>query len=182
MSDTTDIIKRLEECFHMSFDGKESEKLLTIEEVTDYIWKKLGQPNNVEKCISQMLFYRIRKALAVIYSIDEKAITVNTPLKKLGNRRVLSAGWTALEKESNLTFPRINRCFFGTWGAVYISETIGELTIKVLEQNSASIFQSFGLAKTDIYGMVRWIVCDIAGVPKEKVKANTRIVADLGLD
>lgn len=182
MSDTNLIIERLETCFHMSFDAKESEKLCTPQEVTDYIWNTLGKPENTEKCISQILFYTIRKELADILDIDKKSITPQTCLKELGSKKELRSALELLEIRLQLSIPKMNRWLFGSWRDVFIRESIRKFTVKIIEVNSTALFDKHGLSKNDIYGMVRSIVIDVAGVSHERVHAKTRIVDELGIE
>ncbi|MGJ8661767.1 MAG: hypothetical protein ACSHXL_07000, partial [Bacteroidota bacterium] len=172
----------LEDCFSIAIDAKETETLYTTNDITEYIWQRVGKPDNAVKCISQILFYHIRKELANLLAVDKNRITPNTKLKELGKRNKIRTIWYELESRLELSFPKINRWLFDTWGKIFLSETIGQLTFKVIENNSENLFAEHGLAKSDIYGMVRSIVCDVSGYPKNSVQPNTRIADELGLE
>ena len=174
MSDTILIIERLENCFDMSFNTKESEKLITPNDITDYIWLTLGKPENNKKCVSQILFYNIRKELCELLNISKNQIGPSTCLKELGSKTELKSIWNKLETRLELSIPQINKWLIGKWSNIYLHEPIGQFTSKVIEQNAQTIFELHGLSKNDIYGMVKSIVIDVSGV--SKIKGNSRIV------
>ncbi len=77
--DASDLLVKIENSFDIKFGDTELMHIKTLGELYDHIISKI-QLDNSDDCTTQQAFYKLRDAITVLFSIDNKAITTNFPL------------------------------------------------------------------------------------------------------
>jgi hypothetical protein len=80
--DTCDLLRVIEASFGVKFTEDEFVEAKTIGELADCIFTKLAQPLS-EKCLSAVVFYRLRRTFIRLFDTSRANITPETPLREL---------------------------------------------------------------------------------------------------
>jgi hypothetical protein len=103
------IIGEVERTFGISI-GRKAESTYTVGEFYDLIQAECGTDKRTEACLSQIAFYRLRRALA---SLDNTAIKPDTPISIVYRLQKSSIGrkWKELGRRSGLSLPSLETPF-----------------------------------------------------------------------
>jgi acyl carrier protein len=106
--DLVELVLAIEEEFGVPIDDAEASRLATPGDVSKYLYARLKKSDDAP-CLSQVAFYRLRKAIRQTFSVDRKAIRPNSSLTSImaGN---VKANWQALQNAVGANkFPRLQR-------------------------------------------------------------------------
>jgi hypothetical protein len=108
--DLVELVMEIEEAFGMSIPDRDAAGLETVGQVYDYILEHRFQGKQ-EACMSNITFYKIRRALTSVLHIPRNDVRVATALENLiPDRRRRS--WFDLEKSIHLRLPKLKRPFW----------------------------------------------------------------------
>jgi hypothetical protein len=110
--DELDILRDVERVFGIAISDSEAERTLTVGQLYDLIEQKCGS-RAAEACMSQIAFYRLRRALREMGVADR--IEPSTPVSVLVpiGRGSIHRAWKLLARQSGLTLPLLETPF--TW-------------------------------------------------------------------
>ncbi len=77
--DAGDLLVKIEKSFDIKFGDTELMHIKTLGELCDHIINKI-QLDNSDDCTTQQAFYKLRDAIASLFTIDNKIITTDFPL------------------------------------------------------------------------------------------------------
>ncbi|MFK7747872.1 MAG: phosphopantetheine-binding protein [Kordia sp.] len=194
--DSVALIVSIEKTFGISIPNAEAEMLATVQQIVDYVYEQIEtQPN--QKCLSQIVFYRIRKALEQFRN-DKKDITPNTKMSEILSETNLASEWKRLEIKLQLKIPDLvdldlNKTlnkevkFFGL--KLYDrTEPVAENTLRklidwIISMNFDKLISIEDISnKYEIERIVCAVVEDSTGVPVSEIKLHHSLTGDLGID
>ncbi len=90
--DFGDLISQIENSFGIKFENEEITNNMTIEQFSELVISKMNMENGQE-CSTQIVFYRIRKALTEKLGIEKKIINTRTELINLFPEKGRRTNW-----------------------------------------------------------------------------------------
>jgi acyl carrier protein len=104
--DSVEILMEVENAFGIRIPDAEAEKIITVGDFHNSVWKHL-EGRQIERCHSQVLFYRLRSTLAEKTKFDHRSITLKTSpnsLWPISNRRQV---YKELQSDLSLSLPAL---------------------------------------------------------------------------
>lgn len=109
--DTWELFELIEDSFGVDFGDYYALYGITVRELAEVIDKKANYPTE-EKCLSSVVFYKLRRTLGELFGIPRTAIRPSTSVSELLPWRYRSARWKMLQEHLGLTFPSL---YFPVW-------------------------------------------------------------------
>ena len=103
--DSVELLISVEEKFGIRIDDSEAEKIYTVQDFVNSVYSKITTNPN-EKCITQIVFYRIRKAILDL-KLTDKEIKPETKISELFTQSELKEKWYLLKSEIGLELPEL---------------------------------------------------------------------------
>lgn len=194
--DSIALIVAIEAQFGIEIPNAECKMIDTVEEIVTCVYEKIKiQPN--QKCISQIVFYRLRKALEQ-FGNDKNVITPNTKMSDLLSEKNLASNWKKLALKLQLKIPELvdldlNKTlnkevkFFGI-KMFDRTEPIAENTLRkftdwIISMNFDKLISIENISdKYEIERIVCAVVEDNTGIPISEIKLHHSLTNDLGID
>lgn len=76
--DSVEILMKVEETFAIKIPDQEAEKIITVGDFHNSVWRHLSNRPISDKCHSQGLFYRLRKLISETYKFPKQHIELNS--------------------------------------------------------------------------------------------------------
>jgi len=106
--DLVELVLAIEDEFGVQIDDADASRLATPGDVSKYLYARL-QKSDDAPCLSQVAFYRLRKAIRQTFGIDRRVIRPNLALSSIVSGNV-KANWRALQSAVGAKkFPRLQR-------------------------------------------------------------------------
>lgn len=193
--DTVELIMKVEDHFGIKISDQEAEQISTIQDFSDVVYKHI-EHRAPEKCISQLLFYRLRQTVKRIFELDVAPITPKTKLADVFSRVDAKMGWELLESELGLRMPAFYRTeledergFNSVWfkareKPIPLKErTLGDLVNWIISINYEQLTDVRNLgSKQDVQRVMLGIMEQTSGVPIDELKLEHSMTSDLGMD
>jgi len=96
----------IEGSFGVKFAEDELVQTKTIRELAACIWKKLGHPLS-EKCLSAVVFYKLRRTFITLFSIPRARITPETSLRELMAWNDRRKRWREIQDHLRFVLPEL---------------------------------------------------------------------------
>ncbi|WP_420571293.1 phosphopantetheine-binding protein [Kordia sp.] len=194
--DSVALLVSIEEQFGIEIPDAECETIATVQQLVEVVYKKINiQPN--QKCISQLVFYRLRKALEQLGN-NRKNITPNTKLSDLLSQTNLASDWKQLAIALQLQIPdlvdldldkTLNKevKFFG-FKVFERTEPVAENTLRkftdwIISMNFDKLITSKNISDTyEVERIVCGIIASSTGVPVSEIELHYSLTNDLGID
>jgi len=194
--DTVELIVSIEDQFGIAIPDAECETIATVQQMVDSVFEKIKiQPNN--KCLSQIVFYRIRKILEQ-FGHDKQKITPNTRMSDVLSTTNLAPDWKRLEAKLQLKIPDLvdldldktlnKEVKFLGFKIFDRTAPVAENTVKKFIDWIISMnFQKL-ISKEDISSKYEFerIICGIVetstGIPVSEIELHHSFTGDLGID
>ena len=132
--DSVDILVRVEKTFNISIPDQEAEKIRTIGDFHNSVWKHLNKLQ-ANHCTTQALFYKFRNSICSKFSLPKPEFTTITQLNSIIPRNNRRARYLEFQKETGLVLPDLT--FKKTWSITF--NTLGILIV------SATLITAFVL-------------------------------------
>ncbi len=194
--DSVALIMSIEDKFGIRIEDSEAEKIYTIQNLADFIFSRIIK-TPTEKCLTQIVFYRIRKALRHLTSA-EKQIKPDMKLSELLTQMELKEKWSQLKTEIGLELPDLVALDFNPeldahvkiFGIKTIKRTtpVSKGTIRQLVDWIISLNQEklIAIEKISSKYEIERIICGITnyntGVPISEIELYHSFTNDLGID
>lgn len=176
--DSVELVMAIEEEFGIVIKDQHAEQLWTVGLTYDYLQTRLKESTQ-EGCLTQKIFYMLRRAIVANYKLSRHSIDLDTALDKLITYDELESGWPYLQLHTDLkvpTFDQIQKCI----GFKLSTVTMRELVRQFVQLNSNTIFGDISFDDQIWQRLVKVIVdqtnCRIEEVTPEKFYSK-----DLGI-
>ena len=180
--DTVELLMGFEEEFGIEIPDEVAERLTTVRELHDYLSNTLILVEPM-KCLSQKIFYKLRRGLIEIYKLQRKDITPNTLLSELVSYDQLQDGWPYLEMFIEMRTPSFevsNKLL----GFTLSSRTLNmeELVQSLIKLNPKFLVPDDRPEIHDIYRRIVDVTVRQLNVNREEVHMDASWTKDLGAD
>ena len=179
--DTVELVMAFEEEFGIEFPDEEAESMITVRDVVMFVKKKLGV-TPPEECMTQRVFYKLRRALIENYGLQRHMITRKTVLSDLISIKQIEEGWPYLEMFLELDTPNFKRSmdFLGLEFNVQVL-TIEEIIYRLLTINADKL-GCYDPEEQEIYRRVVDVTVRQLNVTRDEVQMDVSFTKDLGAD
>ena len=106
--DSVELAMAIEEEFGLEIKEEDAFSLITVGETFDYLRSKLTRIPP-EDCLTQRVFYKLRRALIENYGLQRHMISPDTVLSNLISRKEIEEGWPYLQMFIELRTPSYKR-------------------------------------------------------------------------
>ncbi|MBC7996376.1 MAG: hypothetical protein IAF58_00425 [Leptolyngbya sp.] len=154
---------------------------MTAGDVYDYVRARLGDKTESE-CLSQKVFYKLRRALIANYRIDRNLISPDTNLNDLLTYKEIEEGWPFLQMFIDLETPDFigaQRGWIGFKPAQVL--TIREIVGRLIGLNATKLAIEVN-SDENIWQRVVDVTVRQLNVNREDVQKHTSFARDLGMD
>jgi acyl carrier protein len=194
--DSVELLMSVEDKFGIRIEDSEAEKIYSVQNFVDCVYSKIiTNPN--EKCLTQIVFYRIRKAFRNL-NLTEKEIKPETRISELLTQSELKENWHLLKTEIGLELPELVALDFnpelGSHVKIFAiktikrttpvsSGTIRELIDWTIALNQEKLIDIKKIMnKYEVERIVIGIINKNLGIPISEIKLEHSITNDLGID
>lgn len=194
--DSVELIMAIEDKFGIAIPDTECERICTVQQMADSVFEKIKLKPN-EKCLSQIVFYRIRKAFEK-FGNEKRNITLNTKMSELLSKTDLKNDWTRLEIRIGLKTPDLVdldldktlnkevrflgfKVFDGTEPVA--ENTLRKFTDWIISMNYEKLTSIENISsKYEIERIICGITEDRIGIPISEIELHHAFTNDLGID
>ena len=178
--DSVELVLAIEEDFGVLIPDEEAEQMLTVGDVYDWLKVKLSSADAVD-CLTQQVFYKLRRALVQNYSLDKAAIRPDTRLTDLLPIEVVAEGWPFLQVFIDLKTPRFKVA--NEILGLRLSDqslTMREL-VKALISLNVALLPTQRVSDAEIWRRLVAVIMAQLNVTIDQIVPEARFVEDLGL-
>lgn len=194
--DSVELLVYVEDQFGIEIPDLEAEKITTVGEFAESVFSKINL-NPSEKCFSQIIFYRLRKALES-FNNNRVDIKLDSKIAQFLPNINLEQEWSKLESVSNLTLPRLVKLDLDRYAKSEI--TLFGLSVykrvkPITEANLAKLVDwTYSInwkkmtslecisSKYEVERVLSGMISDHMGIPINEIELNHSITSDLGID
>lgn len=194
--DSVELIMSIEDKFGIAIPDAECDQIATVQQMADSVFEKIKLNPN-EKCLSQIVFYRVRKAFEQ-FGNKKRNITPNTKMSDLLSETDLRNDWTRLGIRIGLKIPDLvdldlNKTlnkevrFLGL-KVFDRTEPVAENTLRkftdwIVSMNYDELISLDNISsKYEIERIICGITEDRIGVPVSEIELHHSFTNDLGVD
>lgn len=194
--DSVELLMSVEDKFGIRIEDSEAEKIYTVQNFVDSVYSKIiTNPN--EKCLTQIVFYRIRKAVRIL-KLTDKEIKPETKIAELLSKTELKENWHLLKTEIELELPELVALDFNPELGSHVkifgiktikrttpvsSGTIRELIDWTIALNQEKLIDIKKITnKYEVERIIIGIINRNLGIPISEIKLEHSITNDLGID
>ncbi|QSS96670.1 phosphopantetheine-binding protein [Psychroflexus sp. ALD_RP9] len=194
--DSVELLMSVEDKFGIRIEDSEAEKIYTVQNFVDSVYSKIiTNPN--EKCLTQIVFYRIRKAVRNL-KLTDKEIKPGTKITELLSQTELKEKWHLLKTEIGLELPELVALDFNPELGSHVkifgiktikrttpvsSGTIRELIDWTIALNEEKLIDIEKITnKYEVERIIIGIINKNMGIPISEIKLEHSITNDLGID
>ena len=194
--DSVELVMSVEDKFGIRIPDAECERIYTVQDFADKVFEMISI-SPTDKCLTQIVFYQIRKALRNLTSI-EKNITPDMKISELFTQTELKKKWSQLKTELGLELPDLVALDFNPelgshvkiFGIKTIERTtpVSKGTIRQLVDWIISLNRDklIDIEKISSKYEIERIICGITeyntGVPISEIELHHSFTNDLGID
>ncbi|WP_430908157.1 phosphopantetheine-binding protein [Maribacter sp. 2-571] len=194
--DSVELVMSIEDKFGIRIEDSEAENIYTVQDFADIVFSRIIK-NPTDKCLTQIVFYRIRKVLRNLSS-SQKKIGSDTKISELLTQTELKEKWSQFETELGLEIPCLVALDFNPeldshvkiFGIKTIKRTmpVSRGTIRQLIDWTISLNRDklIDIEKVSSKYEVERIICGITedriGVPISEIELHHSFANDLGVD
>ncbi|WBX72846.1 phosphopantetheine-binding protein [Tenacibaculum pacificus] len=194
--DSVELVMTIENKFGIEIPNDECEEIHKVQEFADSVFEKIKiNPN--EKCLSQIIFYRIRKTLEQ-FGNEKQIITPNSIISEFLKGINLDSDWKNFENKIGLKLPELvdldydknlnKEVKFLGFKIFDRTEPVAENTIRkltdwIISINHEELIKIENISsKYEVERIICGIIEDRIGVPVSEIELHHSITNDLGVD
>ena len=194
--DSVELVLSVEEKFGIRIPDAECEQISTVQDFADSVYKRI-LINPTDKCLSQIIFYRIKKAFQKL-NLAKSEIRPDTQITDLLTQTDLKENWKQIEKELELKLPELVALDFNQNLDTHVM-ILGIRTIKRRQPVTKGTIRqlvdwtiSLNFDKTiniekitskyEIERIISGIISENIGIPINEIELRHSITNDLGVD
>ena len=194
--DSVELVMSVEDKFGIRIQDSEAEKIYTVEDLIDIVFSRIIM-NPTDKCLTQIVFYKIRKALRDLTS-NETQISPDLKISELFSISELKEKWSQLKVLVGLELPDLVALDFNSelgshvkiFGIKTIKRTtpVSKGTLKQLVDWTISLNYDRLIdienisSKYEIERIICAITEDRTGIPISEIELHHSFTNDLGID
>lgn len=179
--DSVELVLALEEEFGLDIPDRDAVKMVTVGDVFEWLRIRLSTADP-RACLTQRVFYKLRRAMINNYNIDRNTIAPDTRLTDLLPLQVVEEGWPFLQMFIELNTPpfKVANEFLG-YRLTEKSLTMRELIQSLIKLNDDEFAPKQESEQEIWYRLVKVLVSQLSIGPEEVV-LGASISQDLGCD
>ena len=194
--DSVELVMSVENKFGIRIPDTDCEKIYTVQDFSDTVFKMISI-HPTDKCLTQIIFYRIRKAFKNL-ELTKVEIKPDTKISDLLTQTELKANWNRLETEIGLKLPKLVALDFNPNLDTYVKflgirtikrktpvtkGTIRQLIDWILSLNFEQIIDIQKITdKYEVERIISGIISKNLGIPISEIELKHSITNDLGID
>ena len=194
--DSVELVMSVENKFGIRIPDTDCEKIYTVQDFSDTVFKMISI-HPTDKCLIQIIFYRIRKAFKNL-ELTKVEIKPDTKISDLLTQTELKANWNRLETEIGLKLPKLVALDFNPNLDTYVKflgirtikrktpvtkGTIRQLIDWILSLNFEQIIDIQKITdKYEVERIISGIISKNLGIPISEIELKHSITNDLGID
>ena len=194
--DSVELVMSVENKFGIRIPDADCEKIYTVQDFADTVFKMISI-HPTDKCLTQIIFYRIRKAFKNL-ELTKVEIKPDTKISDFLNQTELKANWNRLETEIGLKLPELVALDFNPNLDTYVkflgirtikrktpvtNGTIRQLIDWILSLNFEQIIDIQKITnKYEVERIISGIISENMGIPISEIELKHSITNDLGID
>lgn len=180
--DTVELVMRIEETFGVEIPDEVASRLVTPDDVADYIMTRVRVSEESLPCLTQKAFQLLRRSFTRTLHTPRRAFRPDTPLKTLLPDDSPRDAWERVGRDAGLkAWPSI---FRPGWLRALTGpdcQSVRELTDYVLTNDAAGVKGPEGSwTRRQVEDVLRRVIVDETGV--RDFTGSSRFVDDMGLD
>ncbi|MBT3424699.1 MAG: hypothetical protein HOD63_13845 [Bacteroidetes bacterium] len=179
--DSIQILVDIEECFDITIEDNEAERIRTVGELSDHVWS-LVETKSEKVCFNQLIYFRLRKFVTSNSTISPMKFSPTLKISKIWDKKRRQEVWEDISKELELKIPKFTGWFLANRDQVFANDTIQELSEKIVVQNLDKLRSEFGLSRNNVNSIVISIIKDISGVDRKEIVPDATFTNDLGIN
>lgn len=179
--DSVLLLEAIEEEFGLQIPDHEAEKMATVGQTFSYL-KGRVKTVSPEDCLTQRLFYKLRRALIQNYKLHRHTITPDTVLSELLTLKEIEEGWPYLQLFTDLRSPSFKESeeIFGIEFNIRVL-TVRQIIQKLIRLNMKKLDLKPASDEEIFQRLVDTIVTQ-QNVNRDEVTMDARYAQDLGVD
>jgi hypothetical protein len=179
--DSVELLLAIEEEFGLDIPDEDAECMTTVDDVYQWLKLRIASADPIA-CLSQRVFYKLRRALIENYRLERRAITPDTRLTDLLPLNEVAEGWPFLQMFIELKTPsfKVANEYFG-YRLTDQSLTIRELVETLIAINGRRLAPQRD-SEEEIWRRLVRVFVRQTNVMEEEVVPSARIGQDLGID
>lgn len=190
--DTVEMVMAIEEEFGVEIPDEDAEQITTVGEMYDWLRRRLSETTQ-EECLSQKMFYKLRRALIENYRLERRVIKPDTKVTDLISLEEVEQGWPFLQLFIDLKTPPFKAAnellAFKLFDRML---TMREMVSALISLNKKTLFpkmyssnESFSnvqiYADTHIWPRLVDVIVRQANVNRDEIRPEASFTRDLGL-
>ena len=189
--DSVELVMTIEDKFGICIPDNEYQNISTVQQMADAIFERLTLAPN-HKCLSQIIFYRIRKAFEE-FGNHRNDILPSTRMIDLLNSDNLKSDWSKLEDHIGLQIPKliyplnkeVRLLGFKIFDRTepIAENSIRKLTDWIISMNSDKLISVDNISsKHEVERIICGIIETHIGIPISEIEMHHSFTNDLGID
>jgi len=179
--DSVELVMAIEEEFGIEIPNEDAEQITTVGQMYDFLRKTLHSTPPAH-CMTQRMFYRVRRAIIENYGVPKQSITLDTKLKDLVPEQHLKNKWPYLDLFAELDFPKLDR----NWWPVARRTSTDVLTLRELltamtTLNAEKLLVEPG-SDEEIWVRLTKVIQRQLNVELREIQPDASFTRDLGVD
>lgn len=179
--DSVELVMAFEEEFGIEIPDAAAEQLTTVGETYEYILMRLSviPPTS---CLTQRIFYKLRRALIANYGSSRSVITLDTKIREIAPAKELAEGWPFMELFADLEIPPLPRLARGSHWHSYSSEviTVRDLIELLVRLNYHALDTT--PSREQVWERLKAVIIQQIPVGPEEIHPGASFTKDLGID
>lgn len=179
--DSVELVLAIEEEFGVDIPDRDAEKMYTVGAVYDWLKLRIASETPTA-CLTQKIFYKLRRALIESYRLERQAITPDSRLTDLLPIEIAEDGWPFLQMFIDLKTPpfKVSNEILG-FRLTKQSLTMRELVESLIMINSKNLSPQRE-SEEEIWNRLVCVFVRQTNVRPEQVVYGASINRDLGID
>ncbi|MBX9724393.1 MAG: phytanoyl-CoA dioxygenase family protein [Candidatus Obscuribacterales bacterium] len=180
--DTVELVMAIEEEFGLEIPDVAAEKMVTVGDTYDYLRMRLASAPPAE-CLSQKIFYKLRRGLIDNFKVKRHSISPDTKLVDVLSIEDIEGGWPYLQFFTDMKTPDYKKAnhlliLLGFKRPVHML-TMRELVAALIEMNHSS-FVIAHATDEEIWRRLVDVVVRQLSVSRDEVTYSASYTSDLG--
>lgn len=179
--DSVELVLAIEEEFGVEIPDYDAERITTVGDMYNWLRATLRStpPAN---CMTQRMFYKVRKALINNYGVPKQSITLDTKLKDLVPEQDLKEAWPYLDLFAELDFPKLDRNWWPIGRRTSTDVlTLRELLTAMTTLNAEKLLVEPG-SDEEIWVRLTKVIQRQLNVELREIQPDASFTRDLGVD
>jgi len=178
--DSVEMVIAIEEEFGIDIPDEVAGQFATVGDLYNYLKKELKSTPPAQ-CITQRMFYRVRRALVENYDIQKQSVTLDSCLKNLVPEGELKEAWPFLDLFAELEFPKLEKNWWPIGSRLKVDElTLRELLTTMTSLNAEKLLMEPG-SDEEVWVRMTKVIERQLNVSVHEIQPDAVFTRDLGM-